>query len=421
MRKMRTKGMFIGLLIPALLMAAPLRRLSAETRADRVARSEPGTYCYDETDLLSETAPYVATSCPAPLDNVDAPRAEDTAETRGMKRMMAKDDADQEVQVGTSWQDPDADISPSASGQDVDDVVDEVAVSEASPPHSPDRSKPVVLIHGLDMRGPVFRDDCNKSWGKVIAFLRRRGWTNTIYPIHYYHQDIPCDDKPGLGPIANGYIAHHGSHAAHYSSGHRDGSHTAETSIRHLAYHFAWFLHDHFSSKNIRVEIVAHSMGGLISRYAINAVQRHFPGFPSKLLVEDIVTLGTPHSGSPIAALCGWLECEEMFDHSATSLLTYLKDYAQNPQGAGGTQWSVIGSTRDLEVPSGSATAMNVPNKAKYQSSAGIGHSEYMQEDRVTYDAEVDWWDQLSGTWRHSTSAPWPVPHIDLSLFSSGW
>jgi hypothetical protein len=420
--------MFIGLLIAALLMVALVSQSPAETLVDRVAMSEPRTYCYDESDLLSETASYVATSCPAPLDNIDAPSADDTAETRIMKTVVAKDAVDQEVQIGTSWQDPDADVSPSISDQDVDDFVNDFSVSEALSPHdshpSPDRSRPVLLIHGVDTRGPDFGNNCDASWGDVITFLRRIGWTNTIYPIHYYHKDVPCQSRgtlPNGNPsIANGYIAHHGSHAAHYSSGHRDGSHTADTSIRHLAYHFAWFLYDHFSSKNIQVEIVAHSMGGLISRYAINAVQRHFPGFPAKLLVKDIVTLGTPHAGSLIA-LCGWLECEEMFDHSSKSLLTFLEDYAQNPQGTGGTQWSVIGSTRDVFVPSGSATAMNVPNKTKYQASAGIGHSEYMHQTRVTYDAEVDWWDQHSGTWRHSTSYPWTVPHIDLSLFSSGW
>src|SRR5262245_16135540 len=164
MRHMRNHEMLIRLLIPALLTAALLRPLAAEPLAARIALSDPGTYCYDDTDVLSETAPYVAASCPAPLENVDAPRAGDTAETRAMKRMTAQEDADQEVQVGASWQDPDADVSPAVSGQEVDDVAEDVSVPDAPPPRSPDRSKRVVLIHGLDMRGPDFKDTCEKSW-----------------------------------------------------------------------------------------------------------------------------------------------------------------------------------------------------------------------------------------------------------------
>jgi triacylglycerol lipase len=44
-----------------------------------------------------------------------------------------------------------------------------------------------------------------------------------------------------------------------------------------------------------KVHIVAHSMGGLDARYAI----AHVPGFASR--VQSLVTIGTPHFGSPVA------------------------------------------------------------------------------------------------------------------------
>lgn len=44
-----------------------------------------------------------------------------------------------------------------------------------------------------------------------------------------------------------------------------------------------------------RVHIIAHSMGGLDARYALG----HVPGFAGR--VATLVTIGTPHRGSPVA------------------------------------------------------------------------------------------------------------------------
>ena len=53
---------------------------------------------------------------------------------------------------------------------------------------------------------------------------------------------------------------------------------------------------------NLRLVIVAHSMGGLVSRYALERP----PGPPA--CVTDLFTLGTPHQGSRLAVGQPWLE-----------------------------------------------------------------------------------------------------------------
>jgi triacylglycerol esterase/lipase EstA (alpha/beta hydrolase family) len=42
-------------------------------------------------------------------------------------------------------------------------------------------------------------------------------------------------------------------------------------------------------------------MGGLIARYALARVQRGHRRFPPRLWIPNVVTLGTPHRGAPLA------------------------------------------------------------------------------------------------------------------------
>ena len=290
------------------------------------------------------------------------------------------------------------------------------AIAEA---RTDNRLKVVVFVHGLDAIGPDFGNNCEGTWGDMIDAFRAWGWSNTFNPVKYYHADTNCNGRGTLSDgrpnVSNQSIDHHGSHTRFWAGGHRDGSHTADTSIRHLAYHYAWWMYDHYSKDGRTVDVVGHSMGGLINRYAINAVQRGFADFPPKLLVEDIVTLGSPHSGSALAYGCGWTQCKELRSPSDSTFMAYLRDNAQNPQGYGGTNWTVIGSNDDRAVASGSATAMSVPHRTKYIDE-GIGHSDYMHRTRTTDDANVHWWKNSESKWYAWHSYNWPVVHTDRSL-----
>jgi hypothetical protein len=106
-------------------------------------------------------------------------------------------------------------------------------------------------------------------------------------------------------------------------------------------------------------------MGGLIIRYAIAQVQKEVDGafedngtFPPSILVEDVVTMGTPHGGARFASACV-VNCNTQVQQMkpGSELLLDLEEYAWNPQGTGGTQWSTLGSGDDNSVSDHRAAA----------------------------------------------------------------
>lgn len=65
------------------------------------------------------------------------------------------------------------------------------------------------------------------------------------------------------------------------------------------------------------IHIIAHSMGGLDARYAL----AHFPDLGKR--VKTLVTIGTPHRGSPVAdAIID--STDPLFDHIPSYLTTWL-------------------------------------------------------------------------------------------------
>ncbi|MGH2830553.1 MAG: esterase/lipase family protein, partial [Actinomycetota bacterium] len=149
------------------------------------------------------------------------------------------------------------------------------------------RSKPVVYVHGFSVWSAT---DC-AMWNNMDAALRGWGLTGAKVTVQYYSSDTNCTYSE----------LHHGSHATHFGGSHT--SHNNGTDIRHLAYHLAWMIKDHFGTQT--VDVVAHSMGGLVTRYMVYRVARADSAFPSTLYVEDIVTLGSPHDGTGWAYGCG--------------------------------------------------------------------------------------------------------------------
>ena len=157
-----------------------------------------------------------------------------------------------------------------------------------------------------------------------------------------------------------------------------NGHHTADTDIRHLAYHLAWMIYDRYGQYGTPVNIVAHSMGGLIVRYAIARVQAHDPAFPpltqwvwvslyeqqqvNTFMVLNVVDFATPHDGGGqslprrVEFVQLKYECRQWTpDNSVglgagTKFIKWLNSHAQNPQAASGTDWSLVGSYGDEAV-----------------------------------------------------------------------
>jgi hypothetical protein len=285
------------------------------------------------------------------------------------------------------------------------------ALAPAAEARTDNRSKPIVYVHGLDAFGTAGAD-CNQ-WNNMKNTLASWGWTGTAATIRYYEGDTNCSYS----------VDHHGSHSTHYGgAAEHNGagtSHTNDTQIEHLSYHLAWTIYDHFSVSGTTVDLVGHSMGGMIARYAIAQVQRQHASFPPYLYVEDVVTLGTPHGGSGWGDWCPWSDqCDQIGGDDY--LLGWMRTNAANPQGSGGTDWTAMGSYDDTLVSEGSAVDMDATHKVHYLGSMNLEHGDYYNDTTDVRDADVEYWDR-PGPWYSWYSAPHAVRWSDFSMVYGSW
>ena len=273
---------------------------------------------------------------------------------------------------------------------------------------APAAAKPVVFVHGLDAVGPP-GFDCD-AWDRQAERLRGMAFKGTFARVAYYYGDTDCGWQ----------IDHHGRHDRHFGDGwgHSEDSHDADTRIEHLGYHFAWFLYSHFTNRGRRVDIVAHSMGGLITRYALAQVAREHPDFPPNVDVQDIVTQGTPHRGSDQnfeESFCQWAtQCDQM--DPGSDFLDWMAANAKNPQGRGGTQWTAMGSIHDERVPARSTVGMRAARKVVYREPT-IGHSDYRDSNATVRMGVVDRKDR-GGRWRRLRRVALPATWTGQALGS---
>jgi hypothetical protein len=210
-------------------------------------------------------------------------------------------------------------------------------------PRADSLDRTVYFVHGVDGVGTP-GTNCGDSilgggtWGSAISRFEARGWTGRHYSVQFYAGDTNC-----TAPVI---------------AGDRD------TSLGTIGRMLAWQIYDQHSQFGEPVDIVAHSMGGLISRVVVDYTQRRLTAdglsFPPFVLVEDVATLSTPHNGSLSAAACDpggdpdlRLQCDQMLPGSP-----FLASLSNNPQSAMGTDWTLISSNNDRVVDLPSALAL---------------------------------------------------------------
>ncbi len=266
-----------------------------------------------------------------------------------------------------------------------------------------DASKPTIFLHGYN------GTNCEADWGFLIDRLRANGWTGGFYIPKYSSADTSCTTRPNT---VMGCMGCFGDHTHWF--GHTGTSHSNNTSIRHLAWHLANYISTNWSARGIAVDVVAHSMGGLLIRYALS--KQGVDSFP-RLLVEDVITLGTPHSGASFAALTGSTQGAEM--EPSSTLIAWLKTWGMNPQGTGGTDWTAVGSHGDLIVQETSATAMSVPHRWRYTTSPNwILHSGYMKSSAPGSTRRAQYPCVSNPGWCE-TSTYWPVEMVQAAFLAA--
>jgi pimeloyl-ACP methyl ester carboxylesterase len=229
----------------------------------------------------------------------------------------------------------------------------------ACQPRPPAKDRPVIFIHGWSAFGNGV--DCTSSFGSLETSLRAAGFTGPMVTIGFYDADRNCDvSLRDWGSIDNG------------------------TSWRELSKVFSRYVYETYTKHGIAVDVVGHSMGGLIVRGAVKGTSAREAGFSAPLKVEDVVTLAAPHEGAAwYSSGCLWGQCSGL--KPGASEITWVKQDG-NPQGVDGTEWTVLGSGADDVVPAASALAMFIPEARKVRYN-GLEHSDY--QSNATAQARV--------------------------------
>jgi triacylglycerol esterase/lipase EstA (alpha/beta hydrolase family) len=223
-----------------------------------------------------------------------------------------------------------------------------LAASHANAASTSISSRPILFIHGFNPFG--LGEDCKDDWAIMETALRAQGFTGPMSTLGYYFDDPNCDVM----------TSPHGS---------------ILTPIQDLAKDLAWSIYNSYSSQGVSVDVVAHSMGGLMTRYALYRIAVGDTSYPPFLKIAHVATLGTPYTGYSLTAeschiVAVNVECWQMFPLSF--FIADLKNsQALLPQGQGGTTWSNVGSNADILelsdgfVGSASATSMEIPDSSK--------------------------------------------------------
>jgi hypothetical protein len=223
----------------------------------------------------------------------------------------------------------------------------------------------LLLVHGYG--DAEAGKDCNGStWKNALAhFPRDRASMTTI---GYYEGDR-CDVMIGDGKASNAQP------------------------IQDIARDLALYIH----SQDRPVDIVAHSMGGLVTRVAVLGSAQGWDGFPPPLDVDDVVTLGTPHQGVAHPSAHDDRQWRQMRPGSA-----FIE---RLPELGGDTDWSLVGSHGDATVDHDSAIDKGHHADQKY-GYRGVDHGEIRTlYGESSYD--LTYWHAAGDHPAHHTTRGW--------------
>jgi hypothetical protein len=215
------------------------------------------------------------------------------------------------------------------------------AATACDPPRKESRAHPVLLVHGWGLGADT---DCGSTFDRMIGQMKSEGFTGPFVRVGFYTGDTNCDmSLRDWGTAADPV---------------EDGSHFSE-----LSKAFSKYVYATFTSKGKTVDVVGYSMGGNIVRGAVEGSQGHQAGFSLPIKIQDAVTFGAPMNGAAwYSSFCLWGMCSSLKPGSDDVKWLNLNG---NPQGDGGTEWTVFGSDADAVTPVDSALHIDVPANRK--------------------------------------------------------
>jgi len=254
---------------------------------------------------------------------------------------------------------------------------------------------PIYFIHGYN---DAAKSDCESLWGDALDYFagNDRGPLQTV---GYYEGDTNCDAQVAKADTG--------------------------TRIKHVAAAFANYVYDQHTSRGESIEIVAHSMGGLVARVALLGSAKGWEGFPKgKLKVDDVVTLATPHKGITEADKYSSTQWESMVWGSEFMTVLHAPENRLSQDWASGTDWSFVGSDEDgtVSTDSGIDGGYHADHKYRYfrDKDHDISHTAIRKLVPGGGDYNLRYWHSSEGT-PHDTKNGWaPVETADNALARDG-
>ncbi|MFG3409416.1 lipase family alpha/beta hydrolase [Streptomyces sp. NPDC048142] len=258
------------------------------------------------------------------------------------------------------------------------------AGAAGKPSRSNGTSNRVIFVHG---HSPFGKHDCAKVFSTARKHFSNNGWKGNLLTFGYYSKNKNCS----------------------YNAG---GS--RETPIKEVAKKFANYVSKHYTKKNKKVDVVAHSMGGLVVRAALHYTHKRAAGFPKKLYIEDVVTLGTPHAGitKSRAFLCGKArQCADMKPGSSFLKGLPSRMPSTTKYGNMSTDWTTISSFDDDTVTESSGIAGTADHEVQYK--AGINHGELITTSSRSHNGRI----KYSTKWTKWHKRISPVGQARLAVY----
>ncbi len=239
----------------------------------------------------------------------------------------------------------------------------------AVPPRNDTSDEPVYFLKGyLGASSDATGSDCMDAWGPADKLFDEADWTGPRHFVGYYAGDKNCNT-----PLLDGG--------------------TKNTSLKELGKALAWEIYRSYSQVGQSVDIVSHSMGGLVAQAALTGVERHETGWPPYIYVEDVASIAGPHGGTTFAYACDPFEpttqCREM--RPGSGFLDWTND---NPQSTQGTDWTLIGAESDWKIK-WSALAMSADHRVWYPETDATDGWTHENLNEITTGVYPQWYQNV--------------------------
>lgn len=255
---------------------------------------------------------------------------------------------------------------------------------------------PIVLVHGYALNSGCPGGDVRSYWAGLTSMAAKQKLPNSLVYIGYYQ----CDSN------ATAML----------------GTFDTNTDITSVAESLAWWIYDTYTANGQPVWLVGHSMGGLVIRAALQHVAAADRAFPPQLLVPQAESISSPFAGiTPAVAASvncdGSLECSE-FTVGSDWLASLGAD--QDPEGAGGTDWSAIGGGPcDLVTPA-SATDLLAAHRVSWTSPC-YTHTGILTDESLLANSHATYLDPNSDTVQTTTIGYHSVRFALYALSTASW